>query len=109
MKTPEIPNLNTTGKHKVDISKLAVSINPQNFKYLSPEYIDYYALSISEVGDLKRESNVEIDIKKGQVTYIYEGHPYFSSDPNREIEDIFHEKEQVNDMEINVDNPVPSF
>ena len=51
MKTPEIPNMNTTGKHRVDVSNLETKFHPERFKYLSPEYIDYRALSITEVGD----------------------------------------------------------
>ena len=39
MKTQEIPNMNTTGKHRVDVSNLETKFHPERFKYLSPEYI----------------------------------------------------------------------
>lgn len=108
MKTPEIPNMNTTGKHRVDVSNLETKFHPKRFKYLSPEYIDYRALSITEVGDLKRGCGVDLDVKAGQLTYSYDGHNIWSTDPEVEVEDIFHEQEREQAI-TNVDNPVPSF
>ena len=47
MKTKDFPNINTTGKHKVNPRELFVPKDDlSQRKYLSPEYIDYNALTL---------------------------------------------------------------
>lgn len=111
MKTKDFPNINTTGKHKVNPRELFVPKDDlSQRKYLSPEYIDYNALTLRELGSLRNACGVDAVCSKGYVTYTFEGHNIWSNDPDVEIDDIFNDKNKELEEEDNTFNKiVPNF